>query len=343
MVPAKLHRTAWPAALLAAALLLAGCSGVGYVAQAARGQLAVMYARTPIARLVAAPDTPPALREQLQRAQRIRDYASEALGLPDNATFRSYADIGRRFVVWNVVAVPPLSVVPHHWCFPIAGCVTYRGYFREAAARAYAARRQARGDDVLVGGVAAYSTLGHIADPVLSTVLGYPELDLAALMFHELAHQVLYVADDSAFNEAFATVVEEVGVARYAEAHADGATLARWRQRRAARQQVARAFVATRRQLATLYAGTASEADKLRGKQAALAALGERVKQIEAAAGIASGYGAWVDAGLNNAHLAAVATYFEQVPRLRQLLDERCGGYLPCFYVQARKARGDAH
>ncbi|MGC4029535.1 MAG: aminopeptidase [Steroidobacteraceae bacterium] len=325
------------AAVLLFAVPLSGC-GVGYVAQAARGQLAVMRARQPIARVLERPDTSPGLREQLQRAQRIREFASLELGLPDNAAFRSYADIGRRYVVWNVVATPELSMTPRQWCFPIAGCVAYRGYFHEAAARAYAAQLAARGDDVVVGGVPAYSTLGRTADPILSTVAGYSELDLAALIFHELAHQVLYVPGDSAFNEAFATAVEEVGVTRYAARYVDAAQLARWHQRRALRQQVIAEFSAARARLAALYASAASDDEKRRGKQAALAALATRVREIEAAAGQPSGYGAWIDAGLNNAYLASVATYYEGVPRLLALLEQDCGGYLPCFYLAALRA-----
>ncbi len=323
--------------VLLCAALLAGC-GAGYVAQAARGQFAVMRARQPIERVIDQPETAPPLREQLRRAQRIRAFASQEMGLPDNAAFRSYADIGRPYVVWNVVATPELSVAPRQWCFPIVGCVAYRGYFSEVAARAHAARLAAQGDDVVVGGVPAYSTLGRTADPLLSTVVGYSELDLAALIFHELAHQVLYVPGDSAFNEAFATAVEEAGVARYAARYVDAAQLARWHRRRELRQQVTAEFSATRARLTSLYAGAMSDDGKRQGKQAELAALVVRVRDIEEAAGQPSGYGAWISTGLNNAHLASVATYYEQVPRLLALLEQECGGYLPCFYVQAAKA-----
>lgn len=325
------------AAVLVFAALLSGC-GVSYVAQAARGQLAVMRVREPISRVIAEPDTTPALREQLRHAQRIREFASKELALPDNAAFRSYADIGRPFVVWNVVATPEFSVKPRQWCFPIAGCVAYRGYFSEAAARSFAARLAAEGDDVMVGGVPAYSTLGRTADPVLSTVAGYSELDLAALIFHELAHQVLYVADDSAFNEAFATAVEEAGVARYAARYMDADQLGRWVLRRELRQKVIAEFSATRTRLAGLYASKADDATLRQGKQAEFAALAERVKAIETAAGRSSGYGSLIARGLNNAYLASTATYYDGVPRLLAMLEQDCGGYLPCFYVQARKA-----
>jgi predicted aminopeptidase len=320
-------------AVAAVALLAAGC----YYVQAARGQYAVMRAREPIGQVIADPATSQSLREQLQRARRIRDFASRELGLPDNAAYRSYADIGRRYVVWNVVAAPQFAIEPRQWCFPVVGCVAYRGYFSEAAARAFAASLAQQGDDVFVGGVPAYSTLGRIADPLLSTVSGYGELDLAGLIFHELAHQVVYLPGDSAFNEAFATAVEEEGVARYAAAHAEPAALAAWQERRRLRVEITGAFIGARRDLAVLYRQRIAPEAMRERKAARLAQLAEEIRALERRAGRASGYGAWIDAGLNNAHLASVATYYDRVPHFEALLRERCGGYLPCLYVEARR------
>jgi len=326
MVLKNLRRLSFAAILLT----LPGC----YLMQATTGQLAVMRARTPIDQVIARSSTPDTLKEQLVRARRIRDFASSELGLPDNDSYRSYADIGRPYVVWNVVAAPEFSVTPLQWCFPIVGCVAYRGYFKEAAAQAFAARLKEQGSDVLVGGVPAYSTLGHIADPLLSTVTGYSELDLAALVFHELAHQVAYLTGDTAFNEAFATAVEEEGVARYAVRFADAATLAEWQRRRQFRQQIVDLFVAARGDLEALYR-TRIAPDAMRSRKAArLAQLGTDVHAVEQQAGLRSGYRAWIDEGLNNAHLASIATYHEQVPYFEQLLKDKCGGYLPCLYVR---------
>ncbi len=320
-------------ALAAILLTLPGC----YLMQATSGQLAVMRAREPIDRVIARPSTPDTLKEQLVRARRIRDFASAELGLPDNNAYRSYADIGRPYVVWNVVAAPEFSVAPLQWCFPIVGCVAYRGYFREAAAHGFAHRLEEQGNDVLVGGVPAYSTLGHIADPLLSTVTGYSELDLAALVFHELAHQEVYWPGDSAFNEAFATAVEEEGVARYAARFADAATLANWQRRRQFRQKVVALFVAARADLAALYR-TRLAPDAMRSRKSArLTQLGEELQSLQQQAGLTSGYSAWVDAGLNNAHLASIATYHEQVPWFEKILGEQCGGYLPCLYVRVQQ------
>ncbi len=320
-------------ALACLPLALGGC----YYMQAAGGQLSVMARRQPIEKVIARPATPEPLKAQLLRARRIRDFASRELGLPDNASYKSYADIGRRYVVWNVVATPEFSVEPRTWCFPIAGCVAYRGYFSERAANAFAARRRAAGDDVVVGGVPAYSTLGRIADPLLNTVTAYGELDLAALVFHELAHQVAYRGDDSSWNEAFAIAVEEAGVARYAAAQGDTALLQRWQQRRRLRIALSATITQARGDLARLYRQRLAPQALRAAKQQRLAELAAAIRAMEQAQGMNSGFGAWIDAGLNNAHLASVATYYERVPHFEALLKERCGDYLPCLYVLARQ------
>jgi predicted aminopeptidase len=348
----KNRRPTWleRAALLTAALLLGGC-GVTYLGQAANGQWAVMNARQPIGKLMAKASTSNNLKEQLLRAKRIRDFASAELGLPNNAAYRSYADIGRPYVVWNVVATPELSIQPLQWCFPIAGCVAYRGYFSEKAANSFAARLKARGHDVLTGGVPAYSTLGRIADPLLNTVTGYPELDLAALIFHELAHQVVYLPGDSSFNEAFATAVEEEGLVRYAATLGapplgQASALARWQARRVLRIEITQRFAATRAALHRQYTGNSTAAEKRASKAQLLGKLAAEIRAMERRDGRASGFGPWIDAGLNNAHLASMGTYYDQVPHFEVLLRDRCGGYLPCLYVRVAeeaRARMAAH
>jgi predicted aminopeptidase len=314
-------------------LFLTGC----YLAQAARGQLEVMRARQPIDKVIAKPSTPDPLKQQLMRALRIREFATQQLGLPDNGAYKSYADIGRAYVVWNVVATPEFSVEPRTWCFPIAGCVAYRGYFKEAAAKAFAAELQAKGDDVVVGGVPAYSTLGRIADPLLNTVTGYAELDLAALVFHELAHQVAYDPRDSSYNEAFATTVEEVGVARYAAQLDDPKALEGWQRRRRLRIEVTGLLSAARADLISLYRLRIAPDAMRERKQQRLTQLGTEIRALEQREGVRTGYGSWIDAGLNNAHLASVATYYDRVPYFEKLLKEKCGDYLPCLYVTVQQ------
>src|ERR1700730_16357908 len=218
--------------LAAACTLLSGC-GTRYLMQAASGQWQVLRQRVPIDTLLADPRTPPALRAHLEEVRGAREFASRELGLPDNGSYRSYADIGRPYVVWNVVAAPEFSVRPKRWCFPIAGCVAYRGYFREQRAREFAASLAVRGFDVSVDGVPAYSTLGKFADPVLSSMLRYGDDELAPTIFHELAHQLLYVRDDSEFNEAFATTVEGAGLERWLTHQRDSQRLQPLRARQA--------------------------------------------------------------------------------------------------------------
>ncbi len=318
---------------MAALLLLPGC----YYMQAASGQLGVMSARQPIDKVIAKASTPDTLKQQLVRAERIREFASHDLGLPDNAAYRSYADIGRPYVVWNVVATPEFSVDPLTWCFPIAGCVAYRGYFKEKAARDFATQLKKQGDDVVIGGVPAYSTLGRIADPLLNTVTGYSELDLAALVFHELAHQEAYDPRDSSYNEAFATAVEEEGVIRYAAQLGNPQLLETWRRRGRVRIEITGLLAAARADLARLYRQRIAPDAMRTAKQQRLAQLATDIRALEQREGMRTGYGAWIEEGLNNAHLASVATYYDQVPHFERLLKDRCGDYLPCLYVAVRQ------
>ncbi len=244
------------------------------------------------------------------------------------------------YVVWNVVAAPEFSLAPREWCFPVAGCVAYRGYFSEAAAQEYAAGLAAQGDDVAVFGVAAYSTLGRFSDPVLNTMTAYGTLDLAGLIFHELAHQKLYVAGDSAFNEAFATTVEEQGVAKYAAEHATPAQLEAWHARRRRGQDLARVIDEGRAELRHIYRGAAPPEEKRAQRDAAFATLTQRVRAFEAQSGFRSALHDWLDSGLNNAHLAAMATYRERQP-LFETLFANSGGDFAAFYRAAEAAAAE--
>ena len=334
----RLRRAAAAAAM---SLGLSGC-GAGYLLQAAHGQWQLLRARTPIKRVLAAPDTPAPLRERLQLLQSARAFASRELGLPDNRSYTTYAALGRPYVVWNVVAAPPFSVRPRQWCFPVTGCIAYRGYFRERDARRYAATLAARGDDTLVAGVAAYSTLGRFADPVLDTMMGRGDADLVGTLFHELAHQLIYLKGDSAFNEAFAMSVERAGVARWLAAQGRAAELDGWLQRQAQQAAITRLFADGRGRLAALYAQPLPEAERRAQKGREMDAIGAQVRAYEAAQGLRSGYDAWLEEGLNNAHLASVATYFDCVPGFERLLAQH-GGELASYYGAVRAlARGPA-
>ena len=317
---------------------LAGC-GTPYLLQATRGQWQVMAERQPIERVLAAPDTPEPLRRQLGEIRQARQFASRELGLPDNRSYTTYADVGRPFVVWNVVATPEFSVQPLQWCFPVAGCVAYRGYFREPAAREFARRLEQRGYDVTLGGVTAYSTLGRLADPVLSSMLRYGDIEVIGTLFHELAHQVVYVPGDSAFNEAFAVTVEQEGLARWLRARGRVAEFDDYLQRRAEQLEFVALARGARAQLAGLFAQPdLDDAARRAGKAAVFADLVQALRALQARLGPqrGSGIGAWVDRGLNNAHLASVATYWDCVPGFEQALAAQ--GYdLPGFYREVRR------
>lgn len=315
-----------------AALGACGC----YALQAARGEVALLSKRVPIARAIADPATPAAVRSQLEKVRAIREFASRELGLPDNGSYRSYADIGRDSVVWNVYATAEFSVQPRQWCYPLAGCVAYRGYFEERQARAYAGKLRARGLDVSVGGVAAYSTLGHFDDPVISTMMGWNDVQLAAILFHELTHQLLYVPGDSSFNEALATLIEEEGVRRWLAAQGRDQDLAGYVLRHRRYQQLVALLIDTRTGLAGVYASNAEAAVMRDGKRAAFERLRNRYAELKASWDGYAGYDGWVGGEMNNAVLASVATYEACVPGFRRLLEAE-GGDLGKFYDEARR------
>lgn len=313
-------------------LPLSGC----YLLQAATGQMAIVSKREPIAAVLADAKTPSALRARLEYVAAARDFATRELGLPDNDSYRSYADIGRPYVVWNVFATDEFSVEPRRWCFPIAGCVVYRGYFSESSAQRYARRLRLSGNDAAVGGVAAYSTLGHFKDPVLSTMLVWSDAQLAATLFHELAHQVLYVPGDSEFNEAFATVVEEAGLERWLASRGRASDLVEWRDQRERNSQFIDLLLRAREQLREVYRSGLPPEQMRDRKQYEFGKLKLEYAQLKRAWNGYAGYDRWFNRTLNNAHLVSAATYYGCVPGLRQLLIS-VGGDLPRFYAAARE------
>jgi predicted aminopeptidase len=324
-------RVVWVGLALA---LLPAC-GTLYIAQAARGQWQVLHERRPIANVMADARTSPQLRERLAAVEAARDFASRELGLPNNKSYRSYADLGRPYVVWNVVAAPEFSIEPVQWCFPIAGCVAYRGYFSEQNAEAFAAGWRKKSFDVVVQGVPAYSTLGKFADPVLNTMLIYGDNELAAIVFHELAHQLIYVEGDSEFNEAFAVSVEETGLARWLEFKGRKEELNEFRAESLRDLAFNTLFAQRRKELARLYASKLPPALMRERKRLQFAELADDMRDLARREGVHSGYEEWIASGLNNAYLASVATYFDCVPGFERLL-AREEGDLPRFYAAVR-------
>jgi len=314
--------------------LLGGCTAAAYYWQGFRGQLDLLERARPISAVLAG-GADPALKRKLERVLAIREYASRELALPDNPSYRSYTDLGRRFVLWNVFATPELSLEPREWCFPVAGCVNYRGYFDEAAARAEAAQVAATGDDVYVGGVPAYSTLGYFNDPMVSTVIRYPDPEVARLIFHELAHQVAYAKDDTVFNESFAVAVEEEGVGRWLAAQDDPALTAQFNTSQRYREGFRTLIARARGELVALYASSSSVAEKRAGKAAAFASLRLAYDAMKKEWGGFSAYDGWFAQGPNNANLAAVGLYSQKVPEFRALLATE-NGDLGRFYARVK-------
>ncbi len=325
-----------------AAVALAGCGYAEFYWQGVSGQVDLLTRAKPISEVVATTDDP-SLKDRLTRIQQIRAFASHELGLPQNRSYTRYSDLGRPFVVWNVFATPELSLNPREWCFPVAGCVSYRGYFNEAEAKAEAERLRASGDDVYMSGVPAYSTLGYFEDPVLSTFVRFREIELARLLFHELSHQIVYVRDDTSFNESFAVAVEEEGLRRWLDAQQrvrDPAEMARLTEDAARAQRLRSDFRtlmrATREHLGVLYASNATEADKRAGKAAAFATMRNEYERMKSAWGGAPAFDRWFSAGANNAGIAASGLYNDRVPQFAALLASEHGD-LPRFYARVKE------
>ena len=318
---------------------LGGCSSASYYAQSIGGHLDLLRRARPVAEVLADPATPPALRERLELSQRQRDFAVAELALPDNRSYRRYADLQRNAVVWNVVAAPELSLTLKTWCFPLLGCVGYRGYFDRAAAEALAEQLRAEGWEVDVYGVPAYSTLGWTdwlgGDPLLNTFVHWPEGELARILFHELAHQVVYAADDTTFNESYATAVERLGGAMWLEQHASDAARAEYAALDGRRRDFRALTSRTREELRALYESPLDDATKRERKSALMVRLRAEHAALKAGRweGFA-GYDGWFTRA-NNATLGVQASYNELVPAFERLF-ERSGGDFARFHAEVR-------
>jgi len=303
-------------------LSVSGCGSLAYYAQSVRGQLGVMAATRPVEDVLDDPTTPSDVRERLAQLDRLRRFAVKQLWLPDSGSYRSYADLRREAMVWSVFAAPFDSLEPKTWCYPFVGCANYRGYFRRADAEAFAEGLAAQGLDTAVEPVPAYSTLGWFSDPLPSTVVHWPLPDMAGLIFHELAHERLYLAGDSAFNEAYASVVERAGVARWLQHFGTP----RARRDHTLRQGYRKDFLAllahTRKRLETLYAERTEAARVKARKRAILQRMGDEYVELKERWGGFAGYDRWFARPLNNAHLISVSTYNAWVPAFEQLLHE---------------------
>ena len=317
-------------------LALAGCSNIGYYVQSINGQFDLVQRARPIEEVLADGEVPEATKEKLRQAVRIRRFASDQLALPDNASYTEYADLERPYAVWNVFAAPEFSLVPRQWCFPVVGCVYYRGYFSESGAQDLAMELAAQGEDVYVGGVPAYSTLGWFDDPLLNTVMHYPEVELAGLIFHELAHQVAYAKGDTTFNESFATAVELEGVRRWLAARGSSDHADAYREHKRRNREVVALILRYRGMLEEIYAAERDNAWKRRHKAETIAGLKAEYRELVARWPGYRGYRKWFSRSINNAQLASVAAYFELVTAFEELL-VRNNGDLPKFYREVKE------
>jgi predicted aminopeptidase len=327
-------------AMLLVAGSMSGCSNLGYYWQNTQGHVAVMNAAKPVQEWLSDEAASKNLKTKLELSQRIRAFASQELKLPDNASYTRYADLKRSAVVWNVVAAPPDSLQLKNWCFAVVGCVSYRGYYSEGDARAEGERIKAEGMEVNVYGVPAYSTLGYLnwlgGDPLLSTFIGYPEGELARMIFHELAHQVLYVKDDTMFNESFASSVERLGGKMWLDKNGSEMAQKEYALLDQRRKEFRALMLRTRERLALIYKQKSSVAGIestqiateliVNQKQAAMQQLRDEYAQLKSNWGGTSaqysGYDLFV-AQANNASLGALAAYDDLVPQFEAVFENQ--------------------
>ena len=317
------------ALLAATAALLPGC----YYGHLARGQYELLSKREPIADLVSNPATDPQLRRRLERAMAARRFASRELKLPDNGSYTSYVDVGRPYAVWNLFATPELSTRAHEWCYPFLGCLAYRGYYDPERALKEAEKMRAEGYDVYVAGIPAYSTLGWFDDPLLSTIGGSDD-DLAGTIFHELAHQVEFTGGDTAFNESFASFVEEEGLRQYLKEAPELVAAARERQRR--ERAFARLMLGARARLDAIYTGDEPDARKRERKAAEFERMRREYQQFKAAWNTGGRYDGWMAGTPNNARLLPFGLYTQWVPAFEALFKQVKGDW-PAFYREVEE------
>ena len=339
------------AVLVLAGLGVSGCHTLGFYSQAVRGQYQIFAHQESIDKLTALTNTPPALKQRFELLRDLRAFAAADLKLPTDDHYRKYVDVHRPFVVWNVEAAPELSMEPKTWWYPLLGSLKYRGYFSKAGATNYAGYLRAKGLDVSVGGVGAYSTLGWFKDPVLNTFIFEDDADLAEIIFHELAHQRLFARGDTDFNEAFATTVGQEGARRWLTARGNASGLKEYLAHLHRSDQFVHLVMHTRAQLERLYGDEITPDGKIKASRKNGAASSQNLRQqkkqilddmqaqfarLKTAWGGDKEYDGWFAHPINNAHLNSVAAYYDFVPGFEQLLASN-GGDMEKFYVAAEK------
>jgi predicted aminopeptidase len=312
-------------------LLLPACSNLSYYFDAANGHMDLLDKAEPIDEILQRPDLDGKFRQQLITFQQARDFASQYLYLPGNDSYRSFSDLGREYVVWNVVATNEFSIKPQKWCFLFVGCLTYRGYFEKHKVDAFADELKQQGQDVYVSGVSAYSTLGWFDDPVVSSMLYNNEARRVGIVFHELAHQLMYRKNSTTFNESFAMVVEEEGIRRWFESRNKQALLEQYKEDKAKSRQFHQMLVQTKNRLNMLYTQDLDDTEKRQKKQRYLQAIKSEYTKLRQQWNGYSGYDKWMSQELNNAHFVLVQTYHDLVPMFKAMLKQK-NNDLESFY-----------
>lgn len=318
--------------LILSALTVSACSSFGYYLDLMEGHSELLEQQKPIVDILADKDIEPKLRELLQTSQIIRDFSSKELLLPENDSYRMYADLNRRYAVWNVVAAKELSVKAKKWCFLFVGCLSYRGYFSKKDATSYAEKLKKEGYDVYVAGANAYSTLGWFDDPLLNTMMYKSEARRAGIIFHELAHQRIYIDDDSAFNEAFATTVEEEGIRRWLQKNQKNDKYETYLENKKRNSELNLLLQASREKLKELYKSKLTNEEKHKSKKRIFSLMKQHYQKLKKSWGGYDAYDDWMAQDLNNAHLSLIATYNNLVPGFKAILNSE-GNDLEKFYL----------
>ena len=322
--PIHVRKTLVVAILLLLTQGLTACSSISYYAQAVGGHWEVMRRSQPIEEILAKPDTPDSLRHYLSEALQIRAFAHRALQLPDNRSYTYYADLQRPSVLWSVFATPTLSLMPKQWCVPLLGCMSYRGYFSQQDAQQVAAELRGQDYDVYVANITAYSTIGWFNDPVLNTMLGSSLTELASVIFHELAHQQLYIAGDTAFNESFAVAVEELGVTRWLLQRGVAQELQQYQVAKKRQAEFRQLILSSRDELQQIYQRNVSRAELQQLKAQAFEQLRQKYATLKQDRWQNyRGYDRWFEQDLNNAKLLSVVTYHDLVPAFHALFKQQ--------------------
>lgn len=308
--------------------LLASCSTLSYYSQSVVGHSRLMLARKPVDSVIQQVGQP--LKAQLLLSKELRAFSVSELELPSSKSYTSYVDLKRDYPVWTVVAAPEFSLNAKQWCYPVIGCASYRGYFKESSAHAYASKLKAKGLEIAVGGAPAYSTLGWFADPLLPSMMRHGDTAFAETLFHEIAHQQLYVNGDSDFNEAFASVVGEIGVIRWLKHRPQD--LADYKHSLKVQEQFYTLVLNSKQELNAIYESAIAPSEMRLAKERVLSDMQNRYEELKTNEWNGQAwYQSWFDGAANNAKFAGLSTYRDRVPELRALLT-LCDESLPKFY-----------